>query len=206
MNRREFGKQMAVASVALVAACKGDAKKPDGSPKPNDGNATASGPEAGATAGPPPALDGFDATEAAILRAALDRLIPAAHGLPSASQAHAAVCFARQVTSPKYAKLGRFLKRGLKHLDRICQRDHSKPFAQADEAAQDDVLQRFQVGQVRIRRFNSRRWFELMLLFGIEGYMCHPVHGGNHDAIAWRSVGIYWPKTLGTMHHGKGHP
>ncbi len=78
---------------------------------------------------------------------------------------------------------------GSVHLDRIARHEHGKVFARCSSKVQDDILRRFQKGEVRAKKFQSKAFFEHLVRFTLEGFLGDPKYGGNKNRIGWNFIG-----------------
>jgi gluconate 2-dehydrogenase gamma chain len=173
MNRRDFVWSAAkVTAILALAGCLGEENHP-GAPEPAE-------------------AEGFDRTT---LTAVCDRLLPGTPGaLPSASEAGVADFVVRELDAPMFSKVKPFVAKGLAHLSAEAEKQKGAAFAKLVPADQDELLRRFQTGDVAIADFSAPRWFEIVLTFALEGWLGPPSHGANKDAKTWDALGIVWPR------------
>jgi gluconate 2-dehydrogenase gamma chain len=92
------------------------------------------------------------------------------------------------------------LKVGAVHLDRVARADFKRAFADCKPDEQDAVLDKFQKGEIRAKRFNSKAFFQRLVTMTLEGFLSEPQYGGNRDMVGWRFIGrspCWWaPKRL----------
>jgi gluconate 2-dehydrogenase gamma chain len=151
----------------------------------------------------------FSEREAAFVRAAVDRLLPA-DGFPSASEAGVVDYIDRQLAgdfgrgtrlymdgphdrgTPQQgyqlpfvpARVYRAAIGGLApHLG-------DRPFEQRTPQEQDDLLEQLERGDMMLGPIPSAVFFETLLANTIEGYFADPAYGGNRDMAGWRMVGF----------------
>ncbi len=174
MNRRDFVWSAAkVTAILALAGCLGEENHPS-EPKPVE------------------ASKGFDT---ATLGAVCDRLLPGKPGvLPTASEAGVGDFVVRELEAPMFSKVKPFVAAGLGHLTAEAEKAKGKPFAELAPADQDELLRRFQTGDVAVPDFSAARWFELVLTFALEGWLGPPSHGANKDGKTWDALGIQWPR------------
>lgn len=134
----------------------------------------------------------LDKRRTQVLRAALDRLIPAQDDLPSACAARVDVYVDRQLGSERFAGIKAEVRRGLGLLDTLAKKRHRRRFHELDGAAQDALLAAMQTGTAPTAGFQAQRFFEILHTLAMEGYLSAPRHGGNRDGIAWKALGISW--------------
>jgi hypothetical protein len=118
----------------------------------------------------------FTADERATLSAAMDEIIPAAEGMPSATQA-GGVDYLERTIPPLPGLLDQF-RHGLAALDAQSRKSSGQPFAKLPQAARVQVLS-------ALERDNS--FFVLLRDFTYEAYYTRPE--------VWRRLGYEWHPT-----------
>lgn len=161
-SRREF----LVAATALPIACKSAPP-----PAPPD---------------PFPGLEYFVATEARIMDAWLEQLIPSGGGKPGARDARVLYYIDKQLTLPTFQAVARGVRRAGVILQRAATKQGVVHFADLDPASQRELLTRLQTNQLD---GNTSKVFEVFLLLALEGYLGDPKYGGNKDGIVWAALG-----------------
>ncbi len=163
LDRRAF--LMGLGGVALTG-CK---RSPDpAAPRPG-------APPTSPTPGPP-------ARTADTLDAALERIVP------GAAKAQVRRYVDRQLALPHFAGLQGLVRHGTKLLEKVARREAGGPFQTLDAASQDELLARFQTGQVKTK-FPTAKWFAVVHAFALEGWLGDPKHGGNADRRGWKAIG-----------------
>lgn len=71
-------------------------------------------------------------------------------------------------------------------VDAEAKRRQKRPFADLEGDVQDEILRDIQTGAIR----GFGMVFDTLLTLSFEGYLAAPTHGGNHDRVAWRWLGI----------------
>jgi gluconate 2-dehydrogenase gamma chain len=138
-----------------------------------------------------PELTLFGPRELPTVAAVLDQLLPAAHGLPSATQARVHVYLDRELSKPQFSGPKALVLRGLAVIDALAkERGGGKRLHELPGDARDDLLARMQRGDETAGGFDSARWFELTLTLALEGYLGDPRHGGNHGQVVWNAIGL----------------
>jgi gluconate 2-dehydrogenase gamma chain len=165
------------------------------------------------------ALTYFNDHQARTIEAITERIIPANGADAGATQAGVVYYIDRTITGFSTG-LQRTYRLGLRELDTLCDREHSKQFVNLTEEQQDSVLRRFlgsETGGGKMEHpaglvqsapeeadpvqagFGSggRTALELLRFFfavvrehTVEGYFCDPIYGGNRGAVGWRLVGF----------------
>jgi gluconate 2-dehydrogenase gamma chain len=171
------------------------------------------------TATPPiPARPGpwlfFTADEAALVEAAVDRLIPPDGRGPGGKDAGCAVFIDRQLAGPYGRSEGLYLKppfmpgiptqgfqlpdapaaryrTGLKELaEHVSSAFGGKSFPQLSAQDQDKVLSGLESGSIRLKDVDGAQLFALLLQNTQEGFFADPIYGGNRDMVGWRLIGF----------------
>jgi gluconate 2-dehydrogenase gamma chain len=120
--------------------------------------------------------------EAAVLRAALDRMIPADE-FPSACQAGVDAYLARQFYGDLAERLDDY-RAGLSRLDRDARQCFGMGFAALAPDRQDAIL-------ASAEQDSELSSFVAMLAaHSAEGYYGDPGNGGNRDCVSWKMVGF----------------
>lgn len=182
------------------------------SPAPGTVAAWRAGARSPADRPPVPPYRFLNATEAAFVEAAVDRLIPDDDdwpgalwaGVPSYIDGQLAGAYgqgARLYSAGPWMKgtpsQGYQLAMNPSQLYRISlaalqkELDRRKlDFATAAPDARDDFLRELEAGKVDCGGFSSDVFFETLLGNTIEGYLSDPVYGGNRDMVGWRMIGF----------------
>jgi gluconate 2-dehydrogenase gamma chain len=154
----------------------------------------------------------FNASEAAFIEAACERLIPAdehgagalAAGVPNYLDKQLAGAWGageRLYRSGPWvagsksqgyqlpftpAELFHHALRAITHeLD-----SHRTPFPKMTAEAQDAYLKSLEGGSADLNGVPSGAFFNMLLQMTIEGFFSDPVYGGNRDMVAWRMIGF----------------
>ena len=64
------------------------------------------------------------------------------------------------------------------------------PFSRMEAAAQDQYLKALEAGGHDLNGVPSAVFFDLLLKMTVEGFFADPVYGGNRDMAAWRMIGF----------------
>ncbi len=156
----------------------------------------------------------FSADEAALVEAAVDRLIPADERGPGGKDAGCAVFIDRQLSGPYGRAEGLYMRppfmpgaatQGYQSPDapagiyRKALRDISdhvkgafdgKAFAQLSPQDQDKVLFDLEMGVIALKETKSAEFFTLLLQNTTEGFFADPIYGGNRDMAGWKLIGF----------------
>lgn len=80
---------------------------------------------------------------------------------------------------------------GLKALQAHTLRTDGAPFANLPPNRQDQILTGMEQGIIKLDDdFNTKAFFELMLMNVREGYFADPCYGGNKDMAGWKMIGF----------------
>lgn len=163
--------------VLLGSACK-DTPKPD------------AGAPAVAAPNRPQALTTshltFTNDDFAIVSAACERVLPKDED-PGALDANVPEYIDRILQTPQLESMKRNFVPGVAALDRRCQRMFKVGFAAAKPDQQDEVLTIFKNSP---ENTGEARWYEMLIVLTLEGFLGDPSYGGNRDQAGWKLVGF----------------
>ena len=125
------------------------------------------------------------ARQTAVLRAAMDRVIPP-DDYPGAWDAGAGDYLLGQFDRDLAGLVERIV-RGSTRSTRRRWPWAARAFPELDAVAQDALLARIEAGEVSAE---LARCFALLVAHTMEGYYSDPGNGGNRDAVAWRMIGF----------------
>ena len=156
----------------------------------------------------------FTADEAAVIEAAVDRLIPPDERGPGGRDAGCAVFIDRQLGGPYGRAEGLYVKppfmpgaatqgyqlpdspaaryrTGLRALvAHIKSNFAGKSFSDLGPHDQDTVLKGLESGSIVLRGIKSAEFFALLLANTQEGFFADPIYGGNRDMASWKLIGF----------------
>jgi gluconate 2-dehydrogenase gamma chain len=156
----------------------------------------------------------FTSDEAALIEAAVDRLIPPDDRGPGGKDAGCAVFIDRQLAGPYGRAAGLYMKPpfvpgtaaqgyqsadapavryriGLEALAKYLKTTFSgKSFPELAPADQDKVLAGLESGSIVLKELKSAEFFALLLQNTREGFFADPIYGGNRDMTGWKLVGF----------------
>jgi gluconate 2-dehydrogenase gamma chain len=156
----------------------------------------------------------FTADEAALVEAAVDRLIPPDERGPGGKDAGCAVFIDRQLAGPYGRSEGLYLKppfmpgiptqgfqlpdapaaryrAGLKALaEHIGGAFGGKSLPQLSAQDQDKVLAGLESGSIALKNVDGAQFFALLLQNTQEGFFADPIYGGNRNMAGWRLIGF----------------
>jgi gluconate 2-dehydrogenase gamma chain len=158
----------------------------------------------------------FSAAEAAMVEAAVDRIIPPDPVTPGGKDAGCAVFIDRQLNGgygrheglyneapfhdgseqqgSQSAKTPAELYRSsLEALERYCraqQAGSGKPFAELTGDRQDELLHGLEQGSITLEGADGKKFFEQLLKDTQQGFFADPIYGGNRDMCAWKMIGF----------------
>ena len=156
----------------------------------------------------------FTSDEAALVEAAVDRLIPRDERGPGGKDAGCAVFIDRQLAGPYGGAAGLYMKppfmpgaatqgyqmpdapaaryrAGLKALVEYVKATFSgKSFSELAPGDQDKVLAGLETGSITLKDVKGAEFFALLLQNTQEGFFADPIYGGNRDMSGWKLVGF----------------
>jgi gluconate 2-dehydrogenase gamma chain len=175
VSRRVFVQQLTFMGggvVLLGSACQD--KKPAAAAEPKKGAALSSSHKT------------FTNDEWATLSAAVDRMLPRDED-PGALDAGVPEYIDRILQTPQLEQMrGQFVP-GLAALNRRAERMHKQGFAQLDPAQQDELLTLFKNSP---EKSGEARWYEILVVLVMEGFLGDPSYGGNQGEVGWKLVGF----------------
>lgn len=203
-DRRSFLKGGAAALVGVSTA---SAAQDSAAPTPFDAPA-----KAGADGNYLP--QALTAPDMVILKAAINRLIPADELTPAASDLGIDRYIDRQLAGPfgagaRWYMQGPFaeglptqgyqsrrtpaqlIQDGLRALDAESQVSQSAfAFADLQPEQQDAMLSQLESGELALADVDGKSFFKMLLQLTQEGFMADPMYGGNRDMAGWKLVGF----------------
>jgi gluconate 2-dehydrogenase gamma chain len=156
----------------------------------------------------------FTADEAAVIEAAVDRLIPPDNRGPGGKEAGCVVFIDRQLAGPYGRAEGLYTRppfmpgaatqgyqlpdspaaryrNGLRALaDYIRSNFAGKSFDNLAASDQDTVLKGLESGSIALKDVKSEQFFALLLANTQEGFFADPIYGGNRDMASWKLIGF----------------
>jgi gluconate 2-dehydrogenase gamma chain len=156
----------------------------------------------------------FTADEAAMIEAAVDRLIPPDNRGPGGKDAGCAVFIDRQLAGPYGRSEGLYTKppfmpgaatqgyqapdspaaryrAGLRALADYTKSNFAgKSFGDLAPNDQDTVLKGLESGSIALKDIKSAEFFALLLADTQEGFFADPIYGGNRDMASWKLIGF----------------
>jgi gluconate 2-dehydrogenase gamma chain len=194
LNRRELLELIAI--VALAPACKSERRTP-----PAEGTA---GGSAAAARAPATALD---ATAYRTLDAMAARILPPEGAFPGAREAKVIDFIDRQLAIAPLSVVAPAVVAVARALDDQARGRRAPEFAKLAVVDQDAVIEALATGKLGTK-LPERELFRILHGLVLEGFLCDPHHGGNHDQVAWRAIGFAEPtlRTPGASHDHHGKP
>lgn len=136
----------------------------------------------------------LDATQWAVLGAALERLIPSEPGVPGAREVNAIGYLDRVLAEPELApeKHRDPILAGVPRLEALARARGADGFAALAPEAQDEVLRSLEGDAEGVR------WLRKVLYFGLEALLGDPVHGcqPGEQGWTWLSTGLPGPRPV----------
>jgi len=139
--------------------------------------------------------------EAKTLAAACDQVVPADQDA-GAADAGVVTFVDRQLATRQKKERPRW-QAGLRGLDATARRRHGKPFAELPFEARTAVLQDVEKGTVEAADWSGvepAAFFALLREHTMMGFYGDPRHGGNHDRVSWKMLGVPDPPIRGRLH------
>lgn len=128
----------------------------------------------------------FTDEEFATLRAVVDTVLPKDEDVGGV-EAGVPEYVDHVLTTPQLAKLKADFVPGLAALDRRCRRMHQVPYAQATPEQRAEVLTIFKDSP---EKSGEAKWYELLIVLCLEGFLGDPSYGGNRGEAGWKLVGF----------------
>lgn len=181
MKRRTFLISGAATLSLPVVGCKPSKQEPAAR-----GTTTAAPPQ-------PHKYEFFNPGEVVTLDAVLARLFPVGDpsGAPSYIDANIGPYIDKQLMLPDFRGLERMMHGGMEFVQTVSVRRFGGSFDSRPPEVQDQVLTKFQTGQVSGLKFPQARWFAMFHAFALEGAWGDPKYGGNRDSRVWEWAGIH---------------
>jgi gluconate 2-dehydrogenase gamma chain len=156
----------------------------------------------------------FTNSEAAMIEALADRIIPPDPTTPGGKDAGCAIFVDRQLAGPygrheglytqppfhkgipqqgPQSELGpaALYRAGLAALDLYCRSGaDAKPFIDLAPARQEQILEGLEKGSVTLQSVDTKAFFETLLKDVQQGFFADPIYGGNRDMCAWKMIGF----------------
>ncbi len=120
------------------------------------------------------------------LSAACERFLPKDED-PGALDADVPEYIDRILTTPQLKKMREDFVPGLAAINRRSQRMFKVPYAEAKPEQQDELLQIFKDSP---DKSGESRWYELLAVLTLEGFLGDPSYGGNKGKVGWALVGF----------------
>jgi gluconate 2-dehydrogenase gamma chain len=196
ISRRDILRGVGIAGAAAVTVPATLLSTPDGvaSAEPAQQATQAARPAA-----PREAFENLTATEADLLEAIVDRLIPSDGLGPGAGEARAAHYIDRALGGA-LASSRQAYATGLAALDRYAHASRGKGFLELSSADKDSVLMDAESGAVTPGFFagSSAQFFTLVLNHTRQGTFGDPYYGGNANFVGWDLLGYPGVRTMVT--------
>lgn len=120
------------------------------------------------------------------LSAAVDRVLPRDED-PGALDANVPEYIDRMLQTPELEQMRANFVPGLAALERRAQKMFKTPFAKATPAQQDELLTLFKNSP---EASGEARWYEMLVVLSLEGFLGDPSYGGNKGQVGWQLVGF----------------
>lgn len=128
----------------------------------------------------------FTNDDYAIVSAACERVLPKDEDA-GALDANVPEYIDRILQTPQLDNMKKNFVPGLAALDRRCERMFKVGFAKATPEQQDEVITIFKNSP---ETSGEARWYEMLIVLSLEGYLGDPSYGGNRDQVGWKTLGF----------------
>lgn len=159
--------------------------------------ASAQGPNTAAAQPRREALEHLTATEADILDAVLDRLIPSDEHGPGAREARV-IHYVDRALGGALASSRQVYAAGLASLDQYAQASRGKAFLALSNTDRDAVLTDVEAGTATGFAGGARPFFAMVLAHARQGMFGDPYYGGNANFVGWDLLGYPGIRTMVT--------
>ena len=150
------------------------------------------------------AFENLTATEADVLEAVLDRLIPSDEHGPGAREARVGHYIDRALGGA-LASSRQSYAAGLASLDRYARSSRGKPFLDLSNTDKDSVLIDVETGAATGFTGSSATFFALVLNHTRQGMFGDPYYGGNQNFVGWDLLGYPGVRTMVTAADQKAY-
>jgi gluconate 2-dehydrogenase gamma chain len=190
ISRRDLLRGVGLAGAAAAAGPASLLSTPDAAAEPA---------QAAQSSGRREAFENLTATEADLLEAIVDRLIPSDALGPGAREARAAHYIDRALGGALSSSRQAYAL-GLSALDRYARASRGKGFLELSPSDQDSVLMDVESGTVTPGIFagSSAQFFTLVLNHTRQGTFGDPYYGGNANFVGWDLLGYPGVRTMVT--------
>jgi gluconate 2-dehydrogenase gamma chain len=190
ISRRDLLRGVGLAGAAAAAGPASLLSTPDAAAEPA---------QAAQSSGRREAFENLTATEADLLEAIVDRLIPSDALGPGAREARAAHYIDRALGGALSSSRQAYAS-GLSALDRYARASRGKGFLELSPSDQDSVLMDVESGTVTPGIFagSSAQFFTLVLNHTRQGTFGDPYYGGNANFVGWDLLGYPGVRTMVT--------
>ena len=121
----------------------------------------------------------------ATLSALVETILPSDDG-PGAAETAAARFVARALERPEWAASGAAARAFLAALDAEARRAAGAPFDALSPSQRNAILKRLLAAEAATHEHAMR----LLIDLSVQGFLCHPRHGGNRDRAGWDYLGF----------------
>ena len=132
----------------------------------------------------------FNGSDAAVIGALTERIMPDSTGKPGAREAGVLNYIDLALAGP-YKDQQDFYRAGLTQLDAYCHAQYKRGFAALQSEQQDKVIDALAAGKAEGFTWPSAQaFFRTLRTHTMEGMFADPVYGGNRDFAGWRLIGF----------------
>jgi len=190
ISRRDILRSVGIAGAAAVTAPVAVMSPVEAAPAVAAQSATPSAPRR-------EAAENLTATEADLLDAIVDRLIPSDEHGPGAKEARVTHYIDRALGGALASSKAAYAA-GLASLDRYARLSRGKSFLELSNTDRDSVLIDVETGAATGFTGSSAQFFALMLNHTRQGMFGDPYYGGNANFIGWDLLGYPGVRTMVT--------
>lgn len=83
---------------------------------------------------------------------------------------------------------------GLRYMEEVSEEEYNERFVNLDGDKQDEILKKFESGDVTMEGVRSDAFFNLLRQATIEGVYADPVYGGNKEMLGWKMIEYPGPR------------
>lgn len=143
--------------------------------------------------------------EARTLAAMCEQLIPSDE-YPGAAWA-GVVNFIDIQLCGAYRRLREAYREGIANIERVCDAQYRKGFAEIVDAAQVSFLKSLEAGELKNSDWSASKqesFFEMVRAHTMQAFYGDPRHGGNRERVSWKMVGLSYPPVRGQQRYKDG--
>ena len=197
ISRRDILRSAGIAGAAAITAPVANITSADAAPAPVVQAAASTSPRREAS-------ENLTATEADLLEAVVDRLIPSDQHGPGAKDARVTHYIDRALGGALASSKAAY-SAGLASLDRYARSSRGKPFLELSNTDRESMLIDVETGAATGFTGSSAQFFAMMLNHTRQGMFGDPYYGGNANFIGWDLIGYPGVRTMVTAADQKAY-